>query len=530
MQPTSDKQGTTRAVLDLPYRWFRNIIRIQEKRAFSIYAVLLFCTFVGIARVMGEWFLGAQDLGNVIAELIGYSVFYWYSFFTFGLILFLLVPQPWRISINVILIGIFLGVLPPLFDLLIYDLGTIRYTYFWSFPTGWNFWIYNPDYHFHFGETIVLWMTIFLTPAYVAYKTRSIPRTVIAAVLAYGVVGFNGGVLPSTLRSLQNALGWDFGHLFYMMLTAQIGITVLLYILFQPGLRRGLLSRTHHSLPFVMMSLLGAALVGELSVQSFWYAALVWFMFQTALVQNDYYDTTEDSFQGREPYADLEDVRFFTVTALMLVFAVLFANSAAGMMLLMILVLSFLYSYPFYRGKRYFPSNLKIEGGWGLAAFITGMIGALEFGIHDAPRWMSSMGDPDLFHRSPGTPGWGAITACLLVFGGHSMLAIFKDYKDMDADRHGGIHTVYTLAARGGVDPQRIHRVLAVITLACLPLPLVLLYAAGLLGGFWALGGFLCVAAIGTVIFDLREKRKFDMFLWAMTGYLFYLLVALVAS
>jgi 4-hydroxybenzoate polyprenyltransferase len=512
-------------LLSLPYRWFKNIVSIQEKKAYSAYVVLLFCSFVAIARVMGEWFVGARDLWYIAGEVLGHVIFYWYSFFTFGFILFLLVPQPWRKSINVILIGVFLGVLPPIIDLALSGLHAVRYSYFWAFPTGWNFWIHHPEQSFPLGETIVLWLTILLTTAYVAHKTHSLWRSMVAAVLAYGVVVFNAGVLPATVRNFQEAMGWPVSHLLYLLLTGQVFVTILLYFAYQRRLTLGLLKRTHHSLPFVVMVLIGAAFVDKVNVFTLWHAFLVWFLFQTALLQNDLHDAADDAVQGRLPYADAEDVHFFVICSAFLIATLLLVNSAVGMLLLMILVLSYLYSYPFYRGKRYFPSNLKIEGGWGLSAFLVGMLGALEFGLYQMPRWR--MPGDAAFRAAPDVPGWEVIIASLLVFGGHSILAILKDHKDVAADSQAGNQTVYTLAKRRGLSLITTHRSVAILTMLCLAAPLPLLYLIGRINLIWLPGGIIYLAIMSTITIDLSQKVRFDVFLWLLTGYLFYLLMAL---
>lgn len=525
----SSYSAAVRTAFLLPYVWFRNITRLLEKRSYGAYPLLLFCAFVGIARMLGEWLIGAHPLRNVISEVFGFTVFYWHLFFAYGLILFLLVPQqPWRKSINVILVGIFLGLVPPIIDFFAYDLATVRYAYFWTFPEEWNWLLYNPARDFYFGETFVLWLTMALTAAYVGYKTRSWGRSGLAALLSYGVVVAQGAVLPSALHQLWTKMEWKGGHLVYMMFSAQILVALTIYVVMQPALRKGLFHRAQHALPFVMMSLLGAAFAGGVTGSTFWYAGLVFLAFLTALIQNDYHDAADDAVQGRVPYVDLEDVRFFTISMLMLVMALFVVNSLVGTLLLLILILSFLYSYPFYHAKRYFPSNLKIEGCWGLTSFLVGMIGTMEHQLNNMPRW-ELPGAPE-FGQDLDYPGLGAIVAAFLVFGGHTLLAILKDYKDVEADSLAGVRTVYTLAKARGLDLLRVHRIVAVASLFCIALPLPLLYLREMITRNWMMGGFLGVALISVVIVKVNRKKMFDLFLWLMSGYLLYLFVALLAS
>lgn len=519
----TEPQPTSKTVLSAPYAWFRNIIRLQEKRAFGVFPILLFCAFVGIARLLGEWFIGSHPIHNALVEVFGFTVFYWHMFFAYGLILFLLVPQPWRKSINVIYVGIFLGLFPPIVDFFVYDLAQARYAYFWAFPEGWRWWLFNPEHNFYFGEAFVLWLTIGLTAAYVGHKTRSWVRAGLAGGLGYGVVVLQSAVVPATLRRLTESHGWQGGQLVYLLITAQILLPLVVYLICQPAVRTGLMRRAPHALPFVMMSLVGAAWAGQVTVFSLVNTALVFITFMTALVQNDFYDAADDAVQGRTPYVDLEDVRFFTITAAMLVFALMAMNSMVGALLLLILILSFLYSYPFYRAKRYFPSNLKIEGVWGLASFLVGVVGTLEYQLLNQPRWEIA-GTPG-FARELNYPGAAAIVAAFLVFGGHSLLAMLKDYKDVAADRAAGVQTVYTLAQKRGWPLGRVHRLVSLTALACVAAPLPLLYLQQKIGGAWLAGGLVAVALFAAVLG--QTQKRFGWFLGLMTAYLAYLFIAL---
>jgi hypothetical protein len=138
-----------------------------------------------------------------------------------------------------------------------------------------------------------------------------------------------------------------------------------------------------------------------------------------------------------------------------------------------VLVVSFLYSYPFYRGKRYFPSNLKIEGVWGAASFLTGAISALENQASAGPFW----GGPAAPVLGPFP--WQTVVAAALVFGGYSVVAALKDYKDWEADLQAGVQTLYTLAQRRSWPFLRVHRLIVALAAICLALPCPLLAWAG---------------------------------------------------
>jgi 4-hydroxybenzoate polyprenyltransferase len=188
--------------------------------------------------------------------------------------------------------------------------------------------------------------------------------------------------------------------------------------------------------------------------------------------------------------------------------------------------LSFLYSYPYYRAKLYFPSNLKVEGVWGVASFLIGLTGALEHQLNGMPRW--EIAGAESYGAFLHSPGPGAVVAAFLVFGGHTLIAILKDYKDVEADSLAGVGTVYTLSQRRGLSLGRVHLWVSVATLICIALPLPLLYASNMITMPWVLGGLLAVMPFFFVIGKVSERGKFNVFLWLMTGYLLYLFIALV--
>lgn len=485
-----------------PYRWFANIARLLEKRAYSTFTLATFAAFVGAGRLIGEAVTGSQVVLSTFADFFGFWLFYWQAFFLYALVLYLLVDQPWRRSINVILVGIFFGLMPPVLDFLIAGFAPVRYMYFRGFPADWNVWIVNPALGVPPGEAIVLWATILFTALYVAHKTRSVLRAAAALLLAYAVVVYESALLVVPVdwlitHGLMPEARWNLGSFSFLLYAFQIFTAVGLYAIFQPRVAAHLLRRSLHATPFLLIAWCGAAFVGKPTWDLLIYTGFLWLIFVAALAQNDYYDAQEDAAAGRGSPLDLEDVRFFNVTAVAIVVLLLVMNSMVGVAMLGIAVTTVLYSYPFYRGKRYFPSNLKMEGVWGGGSFLVGAFAAQEFAAFGHPRWqLAHLPSPLSDMTPPGAFSLQTIAAWLLVFGGYSLVAALKDYKDVEADRAAGVQTLYTLALRRGVAPARVNRVLAVLAGASLGAPFVILWVSGSYPLGWLGAGAAAAASV----------------------------------
>jgi 4-hydroxybenzoate polyprenyltransferase len=454
---------------------FRRLIAYQTRKTFSVLALCAFVTFVGGVRILEEWALGGPPIVHALSSVYGFVVFYFTAFFAFAAIVRALVPGDFRHTINPVFVGIFLGLLPPLIDYFADARPQFFYFYNWGFPKGFSPWLYDAGAGTPIGETIVLWMTIAFTAAYVGERTRSAWRSIAAAALAYFVLVTLGALLPTAIDLAMSAAGWRSFKGFFLTL-AQLGLALVCYFVLRPSVLANLARRLVHTLPFALICLVGGAFAGWRGGEAFVYAGLVAFLFVVALVQNDHFDAADDERSGRTPYADAEDARFFSALGALAILAILVeTSSSTGVPLLVIFGLSFLYSYPFYRAKKHFPANLKIEGSFGALSFLVGVIAAVEGAVLGAPAWgsLSECAPNCKVVMGPLPPA--TLVAVLLVFLGFSLVAALKDHKDIDADRAAGVTTIYTLAERRGWPLERVHRI--VVTLSCvallLPMPLL---------------------------------------------------------
>lgn len=469
--------------------WLGRVIAIQERRPHRVLVCLSIVAFVSIVRLLLEWIVGHRPLHAINLSFLAFVSFYLLVLFLYTVPIALLVRQPWRQSMNVVMAAVLLGVVPPLIDGLASGVGSFVYDYVFDFPAAWPWTLYAPRGGLPLGEAVVLWVTIALSAFYVWRKTASLARSLAAGFLAYAIVVLVGGILPTALARMHGPSGWWFDE-GRVMAYGQLALTLVAYLGLQRGVALGLLRRSHHAVPFILVCLIGAALKGPIDSNVMWYTALLFLASLVALAQNDHFDREEDARQGRPAYLDAEDVHLLTAVFLLFILTLLASNSVMGYILLLIFVVSVLYSHPLYRAKRYFPANLKIEGVWGASSFLVGVAAAID---REHPLGLEnlSLSREALDHSARISAAFDppTITALALAFGGWSLVAALKDYKDIRADARAGIQTVYTLAVRRAGGLRRVHRALSLAVALSLLAPFALLA--------WARGWPMAAAAGG---------------------------------
>lgn len=527
--PSKRKKMSTLKLFLLPYRWVGHIADLLEKRPFNVVTIFCFTLFVALGRLTLEW-IGGRAPASISLDWLSFCIFYWFSFYAYAGLIGIFAPGTWRQRANVVLVGIFCGLLPPLLDLAIYGIGHFRYSYFWSFPSGWNWYIYNPIYAIPAGEALVLWLTIIFTACYIHYRFHTPHKTLLASIGAYAVtVIISGGMvwLSSHLADSTNIQG-HWSKLFFL-LCCEIYFTIMIYLALSPNLTKHLIYRLLHALPFVALLFAGAAFVGHWPRVTLWTALCLLVFIAVALVQNDYYDQIEDRAQGRSSPVAAADVQFFTICGALLLLVLGISNSALLLPLGLFFVAAVIYSFPLYRGKAYFPANIKIEGVWAASAFFAGVVTA----------WEHQLAGGNMF--SVKTAFWGItqnpavgftpslLWAVFLVFGGWSLLSTIKDYKDIQGDFATGVQTVYTLALRRGWNVERLQKRFALLACVLLVLPLPLLWAIGRLPQL-ALWGMVAAPGWFRLICHANSEGGFRRFLLVLTLYLAALAWALTLT
>lgn len=501
-------------------RWIDRAAKTYEAREFDASRALAFVVFIATTRSTLEWVLGGLSTQFPLTTILGHTSFYWASFFSYGLIVKWCVPRlPWRRSINVVLFGLFLGLFPPLVDAAVYGLGHgMHYNYIRNFPDDWNILFYNPAQKIDVGETAVIWSTIFFSCFYVTLRTASATRTLLAFVLAYAAVLLNGALVANITRILVAALGWLGSITIVFLVLGQLVLSALLYLVFRPVLLTHLSRRLPHLVPFGLIALVGASLAGELGIVAFTYASVVLLLAYTAAVQNDYFDGGS--------VVEANDVTFFNVISVMALLMFFGVNATPAIAFTGIFVTTLLYNYPFFRGKRYFPANLKMEGVWGGLSFLTGAFAAREQTLAGGAYWF--MGAPQAAAikavKEPFSPT--VVAAAALAFGGFSVLAALKDQKDIQTDAKERVQTFYTIALSRGKDVATAHRWLLGVATLCLAMCMPLLAVAGRIGWVWTWPGTAIALAL-PVVDKSPSAKGFYAFTGLVMALLFLVLVAL---
>jgi len=481
--------------------WIRRVIYFQEKKEYNLYTILIFALFVGIVRSLEETML-AHSIGYQ-NSIINSSTFYFLMIWSYTFVISLLAKVHWQKAINAVLIGVFLGIIPPIIDVFIYGVGGFSYTYVMKTPSIAQLLMFDPEHGFPIGEGMVLWSTIFFAGYYVFIKTSSLSKAFLGGCAAYLINVNAGSIIPAVSSLLYFKLSLTRMACISLL---QIMVSSLLYLVLNPHIARVLIKRCLHCMPFVILTFLGAAVTESIYPATVLMSVLVFYAGITSLVQNDFFDQKEDALSGRAVVVGRQDMFFFNATCAAMILVLFSMNkSIIYLPLLLLFICSIIYNHDFYRAKRFFPGNYKIEGMWGLGAFLAGLFSHrnLEF-------------TPEI------------IIYCFLVFGGWSLVSTFKDYKDIDADLAVGNQTGYIILMKAGLDLKQAHRVISSVTIFCLIVPVVWLFYLKI--PVLTVAGFALVTI--TPFFIALNKPPSSAavrnFLFATSFYLFVFLIVLM--
>jgi hypothetical protein len=434
-------------------------------------------------------------------HVLNNCAFYFQMIWAFTLIVTFIGQVEWRKAVHAVLIGIFLGIFPPLIDVFIYGIGGFHYTYFYGLPTPRQCLFFDAAQGFPIGESIILWASIGFTAYYVFLKTASWFKTILGAALAYIFLLNSGWIIPNLSKTLEY-----YCNLSYMIFISllQLVLALVLYLILNRRVALRLLGRSIHCLPFVLLTLIGAVLSGGIKPMSMLMAFFVFLAGIVTLAQNDLFDREEDALSGRPAYLDRQDVLFLNTIFISIL---LVLNSTGGysyLPLLLLFICAVLYNYDFYRAKRFFPGNYKIEGIWGLGAFLAGIMS------QEASHFSKEI-----------------LVYAFLVFGGWSLVSSFKDYKDIESDKAVGNQTGYIVLMKMGLSLQQAHRFIMTIIIACFCVPAIWIFFQPVPRIF-----VLCfpVIAIGPLLLNINKppsKAVVRNILLITCVYLFILLVLL---
>lgn len=461
------------------------LIAAQNRRPWHPYNFLLFCGFVGVMRGVLEIVLQRTVPQNF--EVFNYVPFYILLGLLLSFALSIIAGVSFQTVQKSLTVGLFIGLFPPLFDFLIFQNRSAFYAYYYlwdlkNIPYAW----YKPQASFPAGETLAIWLSVAFCGAYVCSISRNIWRGFGGLIVGYLVFLIMGAILPMVLAKISGlALSTAEGarranpqtlRLFASQLALfQALLAIPVFLMMRRELLKRVFRRALHIAPFVMLTVLGGTFVRANAIDLVQSALMTVAVFVVILVQNDYFDALEA--QGKEPSRvekyDLQFMNAFFAIAL-----VIFLNSTnrGALAILVFFICGLLYNYPFYRARNYFPANLKIEGLWGLSAFLAG-----------------ALIEPNSLFTS------GGLLLVFLIFGGWSTVAVLKDLKDVEADQRSNVQTIFTIFTRHGHSVAKIWQIVRLgvlflifipvwISIAILPLmPILVLTALTTLmaGTFW---------------------------------------------
>lgn len=517
------------------FRWIRNIIRVQERREFRGDVIVLFALFVGTMRVLLEFLLVGNRANPVMKELLFNVSFYFQCFFIFGIPVRFFAPPPWQSRVNVVLVGLFMGIFPPIIDVCIYGWGDavygyqgFAYSYIFNFPEGWIPWMMSAENRSApIGEGIALWLAVFFTIVYLYVKTESPLRALVGGAVAYCGCAFVGGVVPTLVVYVMPT---HFPHMFADVgfIVGQTASALLVYALvYRWELSKLVARRILHGLPLLGLALVGFGWVKPWDADVLLVALAVLLSAAMTIVQNDYWDALDE--YGEAKIVQRYDVTLIQFGWCLIVSGFLVSNSPVVLPFIAYGIVSFLYNSPAYRGKKHFPANVKMEGLAGGAAFLVGVLMAAAPLLHESARAVrvdSRLGHPVL--RMPFSWEFGAevAVAAFLAFGGWSILVSMKDEKDIEADLASGSTNLFTLFVRRGQSAEAIARVLRGLALFAMLLAawLPLLVDRSNITAAWVMSG----VAFLMWLWRISDKKKdFAKALLLMSVHLFVLGFAL---
>jgi len=474
-----------------------------ERKTCSSTVIAISAVLIGIGRTLLEIVLANRVYYG--QDVLNNCVFYFVVAWGFTLVLSRLSRVDWRRVMPVVLAGLIVGMLPPLIDVFIYGPGNFVYTYYFGLPDLMGLSLFDRSQGMPFGEGLCLWAAVLFAAGYVLLKTGSWWRAGLSAVCVYlAVFALVGVAVPTFSRQLADFIPQPAMALNSLM---QLLVGLLFYLCLRPKLLLSLTRRSLHCMPFVLICLIGAALHGPLTPMAILSAAAVFVAGLVALVQNDFYDREEDKISGREQAVEECDVHWFN-----LFFAGVFLSLYWGQSLLYlpigcIWLLAMVYHHDDFRFKRIFPFNQIIEGLWGVLAYLAGAL--------TVPNVLFS--------------GEIAINAAL-IFVGWTLIAAFKDAKDLEADTTVGNRNFYTVMLGRGLSLERSHSLVCLGGLGFCLVP----YAWLWLKDFplaWSVGFPLATMPVMAAAYRYRPGRRgVAMILAALCYTLLLFLVAIMMA
>jgi 4-hydroxybenzoate polyprenyltransferase len=412
------------------------LFRAAERRKWTLGLALATPGWIAVVRMLleRELSMGPVPLGRPPMPWFAHIyVFYLALSVCLTALLARATKAPWTQAAGPVSMGLTLGTVPPLIDVAVYGIGRFAYEYQPAraeFP--WT--LHQPPNVLPWGETTVLWLTIALmTIAGVRARVGWL-RVAALAVGTWAMIILFLVALPAGSFALSQKLGFapsEWRNLLFALVTF-IGAVIA------TGTGVRLLKRTLHVLLAPVIALLGAAVRGTMDGTVVLAAVHLALLSAGFALANDYYDREEDTAAGREPPPDEASAQLLAVVPLVPVLHVLSFRLELGLALLGFAIVSYAYHADPLRLKCVFPLSYKTEGFLGGLAFFAGLTSVQPALLNPTQLWIA-----------------------LFVTVGTPAALVFKDWKDVDADRTAGVRTAFVVLEERGWSRETVRRLTA---------------------------------------------------------------------
>ncbi len=478
-------------VIDLINRICGSLSRIP----FSVYLLIFVPVVIAGGRAGQELLYFGMRPGFAPSSLpfLNYVVTYMLEQICVVAVFAIATGRNYREFVGVVSVGLLLAWLPPFLDgaLLLVGIRQPHHMYVFFQEFSWHFFSDNQL----IGESITLWISILAVAIYLAWRSRSVIRTLIGVSLYYALLQILGFLWPGCVIAISGNLSVESQMYMDLIGLALYGVVYFFLefkTMFPSTLRLG------HALPWGLLSAIGARLAGH----DWWFVILYGIIFsvvvQMMVYANDYFDSAADSACGGKARPVTRDNLVFSLFfSGILALHVFWMDADRFYLVATFIALWHSYHLPSIRLKRVLGVSYLMEGASAALALLFGL--GLE-GLK-------------------GDPGLAFVCVCM-AFSGFVIGSTMKDYKDIEQDRAAGVNTLYTRLTESTLTIGKIHAVISSLLTVALAIPAVYLFIVGesvgklVLLGVLALLPQVCLLAIGS------RRTAVQAAIWGVNAYL----------
>jgi 4-hydroxybenzoate polyprenyltransferase len=435
----------------------RRFVAAIESRGWTPYTPIAVAAWIAGLRILGEHLTIYLPRGTVRDPAVWYghvTLFYLALVLCISAVLRLTTGREAARVVPAVGAGLVLGILPPVIDVLVYGAGQFNYTYRLDFLQTLPLLLYDPPERTPVGETVAVWASVLLVAAYARVTGASWRRVGMTVGGHYLLIILFLALIPSAsfwLHATVRGMTANESVSAILLVAALVG-----YLTLRPALAAHVGTRLLHAILAPALVLVGSSYLGIANGDT---VAAAFVMFVAALtfaVHNSYFDRKEDASQKRPGRVTRDDAVVIATLSIPLWLVFASGHFWAVAFAVLFTVVGFTYHADPFRLKCVFPLSYKTEGFFAALCIGAGML------AH--PR---------------ATLGWQELAVAFLVGGGASLIAMGKDYKDVEADTAAGVRTVFVVLASRGFGERKTLLLVTGVTAVCLGVPAVWIATQG---------------------------------------------------